>query len=91
MATVASDLMTAEQFYEFVHRPENRDRIFELEDGEIVEMSRPGKKHGLGAICANASLASSATTPLRRSEGTSARTTPASSCHEIRIECVGRT
>jgi Uma2 family endonuclease len=53
MATAATDLMTAEQFYEFVHRPENRDRIFELEDGEIVEMSRPGKKHGL--VCANVS------------------------------------
>jgi Uma2 family endonuclease len=53
MATVASELMTAEQFYDFVHRPENRDRIFELEDGEIVEMSRPGKKHGL--VCGNVS------------------------------------
>jgi Uma2 family endonuclease len=47
MATVPTKLMTAEEFYEFTHRPENRDRIFELERGEIVEMSRPGKRHGL--------------------------------------------
>ena len=51
MATVATKLITAAEFYEFVHRPENRDRRFELERGEIVEMSRPGKKHGL--VCAN--------------------------------------
>ena len=53
MATVATKPMTAEEFYEFVHRPENRDRVFELEDGEIVEMSLPGKRHGL--VCANVS------------------------------------
>lgn len=51
MATVASKPMTATDFYDFVHRPENRDRVFELERGEIVEMSRPGKLHGL--VCAN--------------------------------------
>ena len=51
MATVATKPMTAEEFYEWTHRPENRDRRFELERGEIVEMSRPGKQHGL--ICAN--------------------------------------
>jgi Uma2 family endonuclease len=51
MATVASKLITAEEFYDFVHRPENRDRVIELDRGEIVEMSRPGKRHGL--ICAN--------------------------------------
>lgn len=51
MATVATPPMTAVEFFDFVHRPENRDRVFELEAGEIVEMSRPGKKHGL--VCAN--------------------------------------
>jgi Uma2 family endonuclease len=51
MATVATRPMSAADFYEFVHRPENRDRVFELERGEIVEMSRPGKKHGL--VCGN--------------------------------------
>lgn len=51
MATVASKLMTAEEFIDFVNRPENRDRIFELERGEVVELSRPGKRHGL--VCGN--------------------------------------
>lgn len=51
MATVAAKLMTAEEFYDWANRPENRDGLFELERGEIVEMSRPGKKHGL--VCAN--------------------------------------
>ncbi len=51
MATVASKLMTAEEFYDWVHRPENRDRVFELERGEIVPMTKPGKFHGF--VCAN--------------------------------------
>jgi Uma2 family endonuclease len=51
MATVATRLLTAEEFYEWAHRPENRDKVCELERGEIVQMSRPGKRHGL--ICAN--------------------------------------
>jgi Uma2 family endonuclease len=51
MATAATKPMTAEEFYEWANRPENRDKQFELERGEIVEMSRPGKRHGL--ICAN--------------------------------------
>jgi Uma2 family endonuclease len=51
MATVATKLLTAEEFYEWTHRPENRDKYCELERGEIVEMSRPGKRHGL--VCAN--------------------------------------
>jgi Uma2 family endonuclease len=51
MATVTTRPMTAEAFYEWSHRPENRDRYCELERGEIVEMSRPGKRHGF--VCAN--------------------------------------
>lgn len=51
MATVAAKLMTAEEFYDWANRPENRDRYCELERGEIVEMSRPGRLHGL--VCAN--------------------------------------
>jgi Uma2 family endonuclease len=51
MATVETKLMTAEEFYEWAHRPENRDKYCELERGDIVEMSRPGKRHGM--ICAN--------------------------------------
>ncbi len=51
MATAETKLMTAEEFFEFVHRPENRDRYFELDRGEIVEMPPPIKYHGF--VCAN--------------------------------------
>jgi Uma2 family endonuclease len=51
MASVLSKLMTAEEFYDWVHRPENRDKHFELEEGEVVEVSRPGERHGV--VCGN--------------------------------------
>lgn len=52
MATVTTKkLMTAEEFYQWANHPDNRDKYCELERGEIVEMSRPGKIHGL--VCAN--------------------------------------
>src|SRR5262245_22628192 len=51
MATVQTKLLTAEEFYEWANRPENRGKVCELERGEIVEMSRPGKRHGM--ICGN--------------------------------------
>lgn len=51
MATAATKLMTADEFYDWVHQPENRDRVFELERGEIVELAREGKRHGF--VCAN--------------------------------------
>src|ERR1700737_2613474 len=53
MTVLATRPMTAEQFFEWVQRPENRDRHFELERGEVVEMSRPGERHGY--ICGNTS------------------------------------
>jgi Uma2 family endonuclease len=43
--------MTAEEFFEWAHRPENRERHFELERGEVVEVSRPGERHGF--VCLN--------------------------------------
>jgi Uma2 family endonuclease len=43
--------MTAEVFYDWVHRPENRDGHFELERGRVVELPRPGERHGF--VCAN--------------------------------------
>jgi Uma2 family endonuclease len=49
MATVTTPLMTAEEFFEWSNRPENADRHFELENGEVVEMPSPGELHG--AIC----------------------------------------
>jgi Uma2 family endonuclease len=51
MATATTRLTTADEFFDFVHRPENRDRMFELEEGEIVEMSRPAENHGW--VCGN--------------------------------------
>jgi Uma2 family endonuclease len=51
MATVTTQRMTAEEFFEWCHRPENRDRHFELERGEVVEMGRPGERHGV--VCSN--------------------------------------
>src|SRR6266404_1789644 len=53
MASVLSKLMTAEEFYDFVNEPRNRDRHFELEAGEVVKVSRPGDRHG--SICAKSS------------------------------------
>ena len=48
-----TSLMTADEFYDFVHQPENRNRIFELDRGQVDEQSRPGVRHGL--VCANTS------------------------------------
>jgi Uma2 family endonuclease len=43
--------MTASEFYDWVHRAENRNRFFELDCGEVVEMPPPGKYHGF--VCGN--------------------------------------
>jgi Uma2 family endonuclease len=52
MSVVATPLMSAEEFFEFCHRPENQDRHFELERGRIVEMPLAGERHGV--VCGNA-------------------------------------
>lgn len=39
-------LMTAEEFYQWVLRPENAAKHFELVRGEVIEVSRPGERHG---------------------------------------------
>lgn len=52
MSTVpGKTLMSADDFFDWVHRPENRNRRFELERGEVVELSRPGERHGV--VCMN--------------------------------------
>jgi Uma2 family endonuclease len=51
MATVAPELMTADEFFDWAQRPENRERSFELERGKVVEMPSPGKYHGF--VCWN--------------------------------------
>jgi Uma2 family endonuclease len=50
MATVATKLLTAEEFFEWVNRPENQDKLYELDRGEIVEMPSPSELHGV--LCA---------------------------------------
>lgn len=45
----AKKLMTVDEYWDFVNRPENMDRLFELRRGEVVEMSRPKKPHGVVA------------------------------------------
>lgn len=44
--------MTAEEFFEFVHLPENAGRWFELDEGEVIELSPPPRKHH-GFVCGN--------------------------------------
>jgi Uma2 family endonuclease len=44
-------LMTAEDFFDWLQRPENQGKHFELVRGEVVEMSRPGELHC--HICGN--------------------------------------
>lgn len=51
MSTVAPPSMTAVEFFEFVHRPENRDTFFELDRGEVVVTPPPGEYHGF--VCLN--------------------------------------
>lgn len=47
MSTVQSSVMTADEFWEWSSRPENRDRYYELDRGEVVEMPSPGERHGV--------------------------------------------
>jgi Uma2 family endonuclease len=51
MTTVTRRLLTAEEFYDWVNRPENGGKHYELERGEIIEMARPGERHGF--LCGN--------------------------------------
>jgi Uma2 family endonuclease len=49
--STTTHLLTAEEFYDFCHLPENRDRCLELDRGEVVELNRPNIRHGV--VCAN--------------------------------------
>jgi Uma2 family endonuclease len=46
--------MTAEEFYTWVHRPENENKWFELVRGEVIELPPPQKLHGV--VCGNVSF-----------------------------------
>jgi len=47
----ATPNLTAQEFAEWVHRPENADKWFELVRGEVIELPPPMKRHG--AVCMN--------------------------------------
>ncbi len=44
-------LLTAEDFFVWANRPENRDRRFELEQGKVVELALSGQRQS--AVCGN--------------------------------------
>jgi Uma2 family endonuclease len=46
-----TERMTAEEFCEWVQRPENDNRWFELVRGEVIELPAPLKPHGV--VCMN--------------------------------------
>jgi Uma2 family endonuclease len=46
MVSDAMKLMTAEEFYDWANHPDNAGRLYELERGRVVEVSRPGVRHG---------------------------------------------
>jgi Uma2 family endonuclease len=47
MATVETKRMTAEEFLEWANRPENQEKLYELDQGEPVEMPSPSEFHGV--------------------------------------------
>ncbi len=49
MSAIAAELLSAERFFAWSHRPENQGKVLELEQGEVVEMPPPGRLHG--TIC----------------------------------------
>ncbi len=50
-ATAVPKLITVDEFWDFVHLPENEGKIWELDNGRIVEMPSPGFRHGV--VCTN--------------------------------------
>jgi Uma2 family endonuclease len=50
MTTTTTQLMTAEQFHDWVNQSENAGKHYELERGRVIEVSRPGELHGFVAV-----------------------------------------
>jgi Uma2 family endonuclease len=50
-APIATKRLTAEEFLEWVQRPDNANRWFELVRGEVIELPAPTKTHGV--VCIN--------------------------------------
>lgn len=44
--TTPKKLMTVDEYWDFVNRPENDNRFLELRKGEVIELSRPTRRHG---------------------------------------------
>src|SRR4051812_19881011 len=49
--TTTTELMTADQFFDWVIRPENAGKRYELERGKVVELPLTGVRHGI--VCLN--------------------------------------
>lgn len=56
MATITTRPMTVAEFSAFVSRPENANRSFELDEGELVEVTRPKPAHGLICVAVSSLL-----------------------------------
>jgi Uma2 family endonuclease len=50
MATLQTTQMTADEFWEWIHQPQNGGKHWELERGVAVEMPPPGELHGAVAL-----------------------------------------
>jgi Uma2 family endonuclease len=50
MATVRQKLMTADEFYKWASHAPNQDRLFELDEGRVVEVPPPSEFHAV--LCA---------------------------------------
>lgn len=46
MTTTNATRMTADQFWEWCARPEQENKSFELDEGEVIEVPPPGERHG---------------------------------------------
>ncbi len=44
---VKERIISAERFFELDQLPEYQDRVLELVEGRLVELSKPGRKHGV--------------------------------------------
>lgn len=47
---VKERIITAERFFELMEQPEYLDRVIELVEGELIEMSKPTRIHGVVLI-----------------------------------------
>ena len=80
-------LMTAEEFCDWVHRPENDNKWFELVRGEVIELPPPTKPHGV--VCRNVSPLLWHTS-CSGGKAMSPATTPASSSNATRTRFAAR-